>query len=349
MTSLKLRIGHFPDETGAAIIGAAAPTGQGSAVTRNDRQHTLNPQQQPGTVKLLAAFAAVWFIWGSTYLFISFAIETVPPFLMAAIRFGVAGSLLYAWVRLKDGARPTWENWRAGIITGALFFLCGNGAVVWAQQRVPSGIAALLVAIVPLFVVLLQWLPPYHKRPTLVVMMGVIVGLLGLVLLVGPGAFTGTSEIDILAAAVLTFGSLCWAFGTLYSGRAPLPKNALLTAALQLLSGAVLLALLGFVAGEHTRIDASTISLKSVLSIAYLMFFGSIVAFTAYSWLTRVASPARLSTYAYVNPVVALILGWLFAGEKLSKSVLMASAVILAGVVLITLGSARKKARQPTR
>lgn len=307
------------------------------------QQLTLNPQQHPGTAKLVAAFAAVWFIWGSTYLFIGFAIETVPPFLMAAIRFGIAGLLLYAWATIKEGARATAQNWRAGAVTGGLFFLCGNGAVVWAQTRVPSGIAALLVAIVPLFVVLLQWLPPYNRRPSFIVSLGVVVGLLGLVLLVGPGAFKGSSEVDLLAAGVLAFGSLCWATGTLYSGRAPLPKNPQMTAALQLLCGAALLAVLGFVAGEHGRVNTSAITMKSILSIGYLIVFGSIVAFTSYSWLTRVTSPSRLSTYAYVNPVVALILGWLFAGEKLSAGVLMASAVILAGVVLITIGSAAQK------
>lgn len=310
-------------------------------MTHRDWQRTLNPQQQPGTVKLLAAFAAVWFIWGSTYLFINFALETVPPFLMAAIRLGSAGLILYAWARLKDGAKPTRENWQACLITGALFFLCGNGAVVWAQQYVPSGIAALLVAIVPLFVVLLQWLPPHHQRPSFLVIMGVLVGLFGLVLLIGPGAFTGTSDVNLFAALVLAFGSLCWAAGTLYSTHAPLPRNSLLTAGLQLISGAAMLAVLGFIAGEHTRLAESTVSLKSILAIVYLATFGSIIAFTAYSWLTRVTTPSRLATYAYVNPVVALILGWLFAGEKLSRSVLLASAVILAGVALITIGTPR--------
>ena len=262
---------------------------------------------------------------------------------MAAIRFGIAGVILMAWAKYSGQGSATWENWRAGIITGALFFLCGNGAVVWAQQRVPSGVAALLVAIVPLFIVLLQWLPPWHKRPTLVVMAGVIVGLIGLVLLVGPAAFTGTSEVDLLAAGVLALGSLCWAAGTLYATRAPLPKSSQMTAAIQLLSGAALLGVLGIVAGEPARLATSTVSLKSIIAIGYLATFGSIVAFTCYSWLNRVTSPSRLSTYAYVNPVVALILGWMFAGEKLSPSVLAAATVILMGVALITAGTARQK------
>ena len=192
-------------------------------------------------VKLLAAFAAVYFVWGSTYLFIHFALEDLRPFTLAASRFLIAGTILYAWSRLHGAPRPTLVHWQACIVTGGLFFLCGNGAVVWSQQRLPSGIAALLVAIVPLWVVVLEWVRPPHKRPRALALAGVVVGLLGLVLLVGPDALSGDGAVDPLAALVLAFGSLCWAYGTLWAQRASLPQSPLLTASMQLVGGGALL------------------------------------------------------------------------------------------------------------
>lgn len=307
---------------------------------------TQSHNRNVSPLKLISAFGAVYFIWGSTYLFIHFALADFRPFLMASARFLIAGALLYGWARTHGSPKPTRAQWRDCLITGACFFLGGNGAVVWSQQRLPSGIAALLVAIVPLFVVLLDWIRPPHNRPRVIVMAGVLIGLLGLVLLVGPATLRGEGRVDLVAALVLAGGSMTWAFGALFVQRAQLPRSPLLTAAMQLLCGGFLLGLASLVAGEPARMDWSSISLRPILAVLYLIFFGSILAFSAFGWLMRVAPASRVATYAYVNPVVALILGWLFAHEKLGLRTLTASAVILAGVVLITLGTAKRESGQ---
>jgi drug/metabolite transporter (DMT)-like permease len=298
-----------------------------------------NATRRVSRIKLFAAFSAIYFVWGSTYLFIHFALEDLPPFFLAGVRFLLAGSILYTWSRLNRAAASSLREWRACLITGGLFFLCGNGAVVWAQQRLPSGIAALLVAIVPLWVVVLEWMRPPHKRPRALTAIGVLAGLIGLVLLVGPNVFAGRGPVDPVGALVLAFGSLCWAFGTLWAQRAPLPKSPLLTASMQLICGGALLMLASIVSGEIFTVSLAGLSLRGVLSMLYLITFGSIIAFTAYGWLVRVAPASRIATYAYVNPVVALLLGWLFANERLTSRTLLASAVVIVGVALITIGT----------
>jgi len=295
--------------------------------------------QNSSRIKLVAAFAAVYFIWGSTFLAIRFALETMPPFFLAASRFIIAGATLYLIAKLSGAPKPTTRQWRDTALTGALFFLIGNGAVVWAQQTVPSGIAALLVAVIPLWVVLFQWILPPHRRPGALVSAGVLLGLGGLTLLVGPRSMGGS--IDVLGAGVLGFGSLCWAFGTIYSGKADFPKMPIQTSAMQLLSGGLFLGVASILTGELSRIGPQTFALKSTLALLYLIVFGSWIAFTAYSWLTRATTPSLLSTYAYVNPVVAVFLGWVFAGEVLTTRMLIAAGVIIFGVAMITLGQAQ--------
>ena len=294
----------------------------------------------PSTLKVIAAFAAVYFIWGSTYLFNKFALEDFPPFVLAAVRFTTAGALLYGWSRFRRAERTTTTHWRNALITGGLFFLCGNGAVLWAQQRLPSGLVALIVAIGPLWIVLLEWLRPPHKAPKRIVSAGVISGLVGLGLLMGPDTLRGNGDIDVPATLVLAAGSLLWSIGALYAQRATLPKTPSLVSAIQLLAGGALLIAVAFALGEFGETQWSLISAHAALSLAFLIFFGSIVAFSSFSWLTRVAPASRVATYAYVNPVVAMSLGWLFANERFSGRTLIASAVILAGVALITKGTA---------
>jgi len=301
----------------------------------NDR-HKLS-HDKVFRIKFIAAFAAVYFIWGSTFLGIRFALETMPPFFLAACRFIIAGLTLYWIAKLRGAPKPTRRQWRDTTITGVLFFLIGNGAVVWAQQTVPSGIAALLVAIIPLWIVLLQWVLPPHRRPVNMVLAGVLLGLAGLFLLIGPRSMGGS--IDIAGAGVLAFGSLCWAYGTLYAGKADFPKMPIQTSAMQLLTGGLCLGIASIATGELSRIGPHTFAPKSVIAVLYLIIFGSWIAFTAYSWLTRVASPSLLATYAYVNPVVAVFLGWMFAGELLTTRMLVAAAVIICGVAMITLGT----------
>lgn len=291
----------------------------------------------PSRRKVLAAFAAIYIIWGSTYLAIRFAIETLPPFLMAGVRFTIAGSLLYAWARARGAAKPDAAHWKAAAIIGALLLMGGNGAVTWAEQRIPSGIAALLIAIVPCWLVLIDWLRPGGPRPTARIVVGLLLGLSGIAVLVGPETLMGGERIDPVGAAVVVLGGLSWAGGSIYSRYARIPREPLLSTGIQMLCGGALLILAGLLTGEVARVDPGAVSAKSVLALAYLILVGAIVGYSAYIWLMRVTTPARAGTYAYVNPVVAVLLGWLFADEALSWRVAAAAGVIVGGVALITI------------
>jgi drug/metabolite transporter (DMT)-like permease len=290
----------------------------------------------PSRAGVVAAFAAVYLLWGSTYLAILFAIETLPPFWMAATRFLTAGGLLYAWARWRGEPAPRPVHWRSATVVGLLLLLGGNGGVVWAEQRVPSGLAALLVATVPLWMVLLDGAGRGWRRPPGQLLFGVGIGLAGVALLVGPGRFAGGHGADPLGAGVLLVASLCWTAGSLYARRAELPTSPFLGTAMQMLGGGAGLLVAGLVAGEGARLDLGAASGRSLAALAYLIVFGSLIGFTAYIWLLRVSTPALVSTYAYVNPVVAVLLGWAFAGEPLTPRTLLAAGVIVGAVVLIT-------------
>lgn len=307
--------------------------------TPADATTSAQPHElRPSTTQVVAAFTAVYLLWGSTFLAIRFAIETMPPFAMAGLRFVIAGGALYAWVRLRGAARPRLSHWGAAAVVGALLLVCGNGAVVWAEQRVASGVASLLIAMVPLWMVLLDWLRPGGTRPGGWVLAGVAMGFVGIALLVGPGSFGGSDAIDHLGAAVLLVGSLSWAAGSLYSRRATLPSSPLLGTGMELLCGGVLMLIIAAFRGGLGSLATHPVSLKSAGALLYLVIFGSLVGFTCYLWLLRVSTPARVSTYAYVNPVVAVILGWAFAGEPLTARTLLAASVIVGAVVVITIG-----------
>lgn len=297
-------------------------------------------QEPVSRAKVVAAFAAVYVIWGSTYLAILFAIETLPPFLMAGARFITAGALLYAWSWPRRERAPTSSEWRAAAIIGGLLLMGGNGAVSWAEQYVPSSIAALLIAVTPLWIVLLDWLWHGARRPGPATALGLLLGFAGLVLLVGPAELLGAEGVYLPGALVLVAGSLCWSIGSIYSRRAPTPKGGMLGISMQMLCGGALLILLGTTVGEWSRLDLAAVSVRSALAVAYLTVFGSIIGYSAYMWLLQVVSPARVATYAYVNPVVAVLLGWALAGEALTMRMGVAAMVILSGVALIT--SARR-------
>jgi drug/metabolite transporter (DMT)-like permease len=297
---------------------------------------------------LLAAFAAVYVVWGSTYLFIRFAVETLPPFVMAGARFAVAGAVLYLWARLRGAPTPSRAESRAAAIAGLFLLLGGNGAVVWAEQRVPSGVTALLVATVPVWIVLLDWLRPGGVRPRAGVFAGLGLGLVGLVLLVGRGTL-GSDGADPVGAAVLLVGSILWAAGSLYVRHNPHSTSALVTNAVQMLAGGVALLVVGTAAGELGRLDLGAASTRSILSLLYLVIAGSLIGFTAYTYLLQVSTPAKVATYAYVNPVVAVFLGWAFAGEEITGRTLVAAAVILVGVAIITVAGTGQAAQPGTR
>ncbi|MFI5272584.1 MAG: drug/metabolite exporter YedA [Ktedonobacterales bacterium] len=283
--------------------------------------------------RLIVNLVVVYLIWGSTYLAIRFAIDSIPPLLMAGVRFLVAGALLYGWVRLRGASRPTWSHWRSAIIIGGLLLVLGNGGVVVAEQTIPSGLAALLVSLVPLWIALLDWLRPGGRRPNLAVAFGLVLGFVGVALLVGPRAFGGGSAVGVVIVLVASF---CWAAGSLYSRGARMPSSPLMGNAIEMLAGGILLVVVALVTGEAGKLHLSAITLRSALALAYLIIFGSLIAFTAYIWLLRNAPITRVSTYAYVNPVVAVFLGLIFAGEHLTTLTLVAAAVILAAVVVIT-------------
>jgi drug/metabolite transporter (DMT)-like permease len=295
----------------------------------------------PGRGAVLAALGAVYLVWGSTYLAIRFAVATLPPFLMAGVRFTVAGALLYGWRRGVGFPRPTPAQWRTAAVVGGLMLLGGNGGVVWAEQWVESGAAPLIVASVPLWMVLMDWLRPGGRRPGPAVWLGIALGLAGVAILLGvPEAGPGYLEGGI----VLVLASVAWAAGSLYSRSATLPAPLLATG-MQMLTGGALLLVAGVLGGELSGLDPSTFSTRSLLAVAYLIVFGSLVGYSAYVWLLRVTPPALASTYAYVNPLVAVLLGWLLAGERMSARILLASLVIVSAVALITNTGVRRVAR----
>ncbi len=287
--------------------------------------------------RLLAALASVYIIWGSTYLAIRFAVETLPPFLMAGIRFLVSGGALYAWAWLRGAGKPDWLHWRSATVIGTLLLLGGNGGVVWAEQFVPSGLTALLITSEPLWVVLLVWRMPGGHRPTGGVVLGLFLGLFGIILLVGPGHLLDGRGVHLGGAVVLFLASLSWAVGSLYSSKARLPDSAVLSTGMQMLAGGVVLTIFGTLMGDWSRLVWQNVSARSLFSLAYLAVFGSIIGFSSYFWLLRNTTLTRASTYAFVNPVVAVFLGWAFANEAITSRTLSATAIIVVAVMLVIL------------
>jgi drug/metabolite transporter (DMT)-like permease len=290
---------------------------------------------EPRAPRLLLAFAAIYVIWGSTYLAIRFAVETIPPFLMLAARFGVAGALLYGWLRLRGWARPSGREWAGSLVVGGLLLVGGTGAVAWSEQYIASGLAALIVAVVPVWMVLLDWLRPGGRRPDGGTALGLLLGIVGTVVLVGPIELSGEGRMELLGSLVVVLGTLSWATGSVHGRRFPVPARPRMAAALQMLSGGGLLLVVGTLAGEWSRLDPAGLSARSVGALAYLVVFGSIIAFGAYVYLLRVATPARVGSYAYVNPIVAVVLGWALADEVVTLRTLVAAAILLTGVGLI--------------
>jgi drug/metabolite transporter (DMT)-like permease len=290
---------------------------------------------KPPTWKIAAALAIVYVVWGSTYLAIRIGVETIPPFLMSGMRQATAGLLLYAWLRWRGVPRPERAHWRSATIIGALMLLIGNGGVAWAERVVPSGLTALLIATMPMWMVLLDWLWHDAARPTARVVVGLAFGFAGAGLLVAPGQFAGGAHVDRLGAVVLFVATVGWAIGSLYSRRAKLPASALFGAAMEMVTGGVLLLVASAMVGEWRGFAWRTVSARSWIATAYLTVFGSMLAYTAYMWLMKVTTPARASTNAFVNPVVAVVLGWWLADEPITPRIMLAALIIVVAVVLI--------------
>ena len=287
--------------------------------------------------KVVLAFAAVYLIWGSTFLGIRFAIETLPPFLMAGARFSLAGLLMFAWARFNgEKGNWSWAQWRRAFLIGALLLLCGNGGVTWAEKYIASGLVALLVATEPLWVVVLNWAIT-RQRPNAKVFIGLLIGLVGVGLLMGGGLNRGpeVSGMALAGTGVVLLAGLAWAGGSVYANRRPSKTTISLGAGMEMLAGGSLLLLFGLIVGDFGRLNLARASWVSLGAFAYLAIFGAL-GFTAYGYLLRNVTPARAATYAYVNPAVAVFLGWLLANEPFTMRMLLAAAVIVGSVVLIT-------------
>ncbi|MCB2376541.1 drug/metabolite exporter YedA [Hymenobacter sp. BT635] len=305
----------------------------------------MSATSSPSRAAILGAFAIVYIIWGSTYLGIRFAIDSMPPLLMAGSRYTIAGLILYVFMRLRGEAAPTRQGWATAVIIGICLLTFGNGGVTLGEQYIPSGMTSLLVATVPMFLALLGWASGVAARPTPWVALGLVLGMAGVYLLARtPGvshvALPGHEAIGI---TLVLIAALVWAIGSLYSKKKQAASSPFLAGGMQMICGGAAMLLLGLVRGEAAGFDFAAVTTKSWLAYAYLVTFGSIVAFSAYIWLLRVVEPALAGTYAFVNPVVAVLLGWAFAGEQLTVGMLGGAALIVAAVVLVVLGG-RKKA-----
>ena len=317
---------------------ATEQTGDGGAAAAH-----AQPLEHATKLQLLLGFACIYLLWGSTYLAIRVAIDTIPPFVLGAIRFLVAGVVLYAWCRLRGAKRPTILEWRNSAIVGALLLFVGNGAVSWAEQHVSTGMTSLLVATVPLWLVLCErWI---GIRPTPAKLLGVAIGLVGVALLVLPAnGDLKTAAVAPLGAFVLTISALSWTVGSLFSRQAVMAKPASLAIAMQMLVGGAMLMVLAIATGQVGKLAAAPhVSTASIAAVLYLIVFGSLVGFTTYMWLLRVASPSAVSTHSYVNPVVAVLLGVFVLGETLPPRAIVAMFVIVGSVALVSLAPRLRK------
>lgn len=289
----------------------------------------------PSTLLVVLAFLAVYTIWGSTYLGIRFAIETMPPFLMAGVRFLVAGLLLYGFTRWRGMESPVRIHWRSAAIVGGLMLFGGNGMVTWSEQYIASGLAAVLVATVPMWIVTIDAFRK-HLYPGHQVVGGLLLGFGGVVFLMGPANVVGDTDISLIGVAGVLVAALLWASGSLYSREAPLPSAPLVAISMEMICGGLWLMLVSVITGDAMKFDANAVSTSSLVALVYLIFFGSIIGFTAYIWLLKNVEPARAATYAYVNPVIAVLLGWTLGNEALTMPIILATIMIVGAVVLIT-------------
>jgi drug/metabolite transporter (DMT)-like permease len=292
-------------------------------------------------VKRTLAFAAIYIVWGSTYLAIRYAVETIPPLIVVGIRHTVAGAVLLGWAWVR-GFRPRRRHWTSGLIVGALFFLVGHGFLHWAEQYVGSGLAALLLATEPMFILLLAWMTG-QQRISRISALGLAVGVAGVTILTWADLFAKGSA--LLGVIAVLLGSVAWAAGVVLSPQLKLPSDALARTAVPLVCGAALVWIAAAVTGEFQRIHWAGVSLRSAGGLAYLIVFGSIVAFTSYTWLLQRCPPTLVATHTYANPIVAVLLGWLFASEALNLRIIFASVAILGAVLLIRRGEQSEGAR----
>jgi drug/metabolite transporter (DMT)-like permease len=303
------------------------------------------PAPEP-KITIVAAFLAIYLIWGTTFLAIRIAVETIPPFMMAGLRFFLAGGVMLPISLAQGGRFPSLRHWRSAAIVGGLMLVGGIGLLSVAERRLPSGLAALVVATIPIGITLFEWLGFRGKRPGIQTLTGLGFGFAGAALLFVPALDTKTSNGDLRGIGIVFVGAMLFAIGSLYSRRAPLPEETRISTASEMLAGGFLLLLVSLLAGEPARLDVAAVSLRSTLALAYLTVFGSIVGYTAYLWLLKTVEPAKVGTNFFVNPVIAVLVGGVVAGETVTRLMMIAAAVILLGVAAITIPLPRGGARR---
>jgi drug/metabolite transporter (DMT)-like permease len=311
-----------------------------SISTQQFSNSTTQPSGAPAFWKIAAAFGAIYVVWGSTYLGIRYAVESIPPFFMAGTRFLTAGLVLIVVARIRGAGMPKRLEWRDAAIAGGLMLMIGNGGVTWAELVIPSSVAALLVALTPLWMVLFDWMSPSGVRPRAMVFVGLAVGFVGVALLARDGVNESSGSAYGWGVAALMLSSICWAIGSIFNGHARKPGSALMGVGMQMSAGGVLLLVIAAVLGEPAAFSFSRVTAVSAWAWLYLTLIGSLVGFTAYIWLLQVSTPARVSTYAYVNPLIAVLLGCTVGHEPVSKRLLVAGALIVLAVALIVRSNA---------
>jgi len=298
--------------------------------------------------KIWIALIALYIVWGSTYLGIKIAIETIPPFFHASVRFLISGLILVIWQRNAGHPLPTRRQWVSTGIIGTLLLLGGNGLVSWAEQFIPSGIAALIIASVPMFLVIGEAIRPNGVKPNWQGIVGLLIGFVGIFILVGPSEISGSAtRLNTFGVIALLSACLFWALGSIYSKTADLPKSSLMNTGAQMLMGSISLLIVSLFSGELPGWDVTAVSTRSMVGLSYLIFVGSLVGFASYGWLLQNAPISLVSTYAYVNPIVAVLLGVLFANEILEPRIWLATAIIIGAVIFIN--STRPKVRYETK
>jgi drug/metabolite transporter (DMT)-like permease len=302
---------------------------------------------RPPAWKTLLAFAIIYFVWGSTFLAIRVGVREVPPFLLAGMRFLAAGVILYAWMRVKGDASPTWREWRSATLLAVLIFVFDYGLLFWAERRVPSGVAAVMMATIPVFMTLSEIVFLGTQRLSIRLAVALLVGLGGVAVLVSRSAGFGEGAIDTAGAVALVFGAISWSVASALTRKVTLPASKSMSSAAQMFAGGILLTLVAAALGEFRAFHPQAVSRTAWLALAYLIVAGSVVAFTAYVWLIHHESPTKVGTYAYVNPVVAVALGYFFGGEAVGLRTLLGTLLVLVSVVVITTTPKKKLERGP--
>ena len=301
-------------------------------------------EPRPATWKILLAFGIIYFVWGSTFLAIRVGVREVPPLILAAIRFSIAGLALYAWISARGEAQPTAREWRSASLLGLIIFVFDYGLLFWSEQRVPSGVAAVMLATIPVFMALSEIIILRTQRLTVRLVLALLIGIFGVAVLMAHSLNLGGAPVDKLGALALIFASISWSIASILSRKIPLPQSKLMSSAAQMLTGGILLTILAAALGDFHSFHPAAVSRAVWFSLLYLIVAGSIIGFTAYVWLLHHESPTKVGTYAYVNPIVAVLVGYFLGGEELTTRTILGSLCILVSVIVITTMPAKKPA-----